>query len=187
MKASHPILSLQCQVSQRKTTRSHSGRAQKSFCGASLSRLHVTPTTPFPGTAILQISCHQPPLVTALLLPEPGALVCRSGPSAGVAGAPGVAQVWSLTSWCPLLKDDLPPPRQNLASHTWRSVLPVLRRRTNVSQLGSEISGRPQHWAGVTVPSTGVLTHSFWNTCNKFSLSTEAVVDSGMTVQCCSA
>lgn len=131
---------------------------------------------PLPRHSYSPNSCHQPPLVTALLLPEPGALVCRSGPSAGVAGAPGVAQVWSLTSWCPLSKDDLPPPRQNLASHTWRSVLPVLRRRTNVSQLGSEISGRPQHWAGVTVPCTGVLTHSFWNTCNKFSLSTEAVV-----------
>lgn len=71
-----------------------------------------------------------------------------------------MAQVWSLTSWCPLLKDDLPLPHLNLASHTWKSVLPVLRRRTNMSQLGNEISGRPEHWAGVTVPYTGVLTYT---------------------------
>lgn len=39
-----------------------------------------------------------------------------------------------------------------------------------MSQLGSEISGRPEHWAGVTVPYTGILTHNSWDTCNKFSL-----------------
>lgn len=162
-------------MSHRKTTRSHSGRVQRSFCEASLSRLHVTPTTPFSqAPAILQIPRHQPPLVTVLLLPEPGALVCRSGPSAGPAGALGVAQVWSLTSWCPLLKNDLPLLHLNLASHTWRSVLPGLRRRTNVSQLGSEISVRPEHWAGVTVPYTGIPnTQLLGQICNKFSLSTD--------------
>lgn len=115
---------------------------------------------PLPRHSYSPNSCHQPPLVTALLLPEPGALVCRSGPSAGVAGAPGVAQVWSLTSWCPLSKDDLPPPRQNLASHTWRSVLPVLRRRTNVSQLGRKAStlGRCNR-ALYRCPNTQLLGH----------------------------
>lgn len=143
-----------------------------------LIRLHSPACTllrppPSQAPASLQIPCHQPPSVTALLLPELGVLACRSGPSAGVAGALGVAQVWSLTSWCPLLKHDLPLPHQSLASHTWKSVLPVLRRRTNVSQFGREISGRPEHWAGVIVPYTGVLTHNSWDTSNKFSLSTD--------------
>lgn len=127
-------------------------QSSEEFCKASLSRLYVTPTTPFPGTSYCPNSTSSTPSVTVLLLPELGALVCRSEPSAGVAGALGVAQAWSLTSWCPLLKDDLPLPHLNLASHTWKSVLPVLRRRTNMSRLGSEISGRSEHWAGVTVP-----------------------------------
>lgn len=44
-----------------------------------------------------------------------------------------------------------------------------------MSQLGSDISGRSEHWAGVAVPCTGVLTHTTLGTpaANSASLQTK--------------
>lgn len=49
--------------------------------------------------------------------------------------------MWFLTSLCPLLKDALPLPRLNLASHTWRSVPPVQREEQMCSELRNKSSG----------------------------------------------
>lgn len=82
-------------------------------------------TSPSPGTSHSSHLGLKPLLVTGLLLPEPGASVCRPGPSAGAARAPGEPRALFLTSWRPLLKDALPPPRPNPASRTWRSAPPA--------------------------------------------------------------
>lgn len=82
-------------------------------------------TSPSPGTSHSSHLGLKPLLATGLLLPEPGASVCRPGPSAGAARAPGEPRALFLTSWRPLLKDALPPPRPNPASRTWRSAPPA--------------------------------------------------------------
>lgn len=97
-------------------------------------------TSPSPGTSYSSHLGLNPLLVTVLLLPEPGALVCHPGPSAGAARAPGEPRVQFLTSWCPLLEDALPPPRLSPASRTWRSVPPA-QREGKTRQNREEIAG----------------------------------------------